>query len=368
MANNLRYLLEHFCLDGQVIDISSKLDEENADKIEKINTETVPTINSRIDGIKNTDIPNINSRIDGIKNTDIPRINSKIESINEVSIPTLERRITGVDDKVDSTNVKVEKNSKDIASLSDNVTNQGNAIESINTETIPNLEKTISDNDTSINQKVDTLVQGLGDSINSIQKYSIPMIEADIETANKNIVDNTTKISGLETDLTTLRDTTVDGLSKSVDGLTTKVNTNIEGIATINNTSIPNLQSQIDDINTPNSWKLIKEVNLIGNFNTTFSLKLYSNNSINFLRITCDFKDVTDPQIGVNYGVTTDEITTPFTGMSFNNSVEYFGKLVGLASIINLSTSGTSSIALMLNTLPNFSGSLDTVNTGIFYF
>ena len=36
MANNLRYLLEHFCLDGQKIDISSQLDEENANNIEKI--------------------------------------------------------------------------------------------------------------------------------------------------------------------------------------------------------------------------------------------------------------------------------------------------------------------------------------------
>ena len=54
MANNLRYLLEHFCLDGQKIDISSQLDEENANNIEKINTQTVPSINTRIDDIKNT--------------------------------------------------------------------------------------------------------------------------------------------------------------------------------------------------------------------------------------------------------------------------------------------------------------------------
>ena len=54
MANNLRYLLEHFCLDGQKIDISSQLDEENANNIEKINTQTVPSINARIDDIKNT--------------------------------------------------------------------------------------------------------------------------------------------------------------------------------------------------------------------------------------------------------------------------------------------------------------------------
>lgn len=97
MANNLRYLLEHFCLDGQKIDICSQLDEENADKIEKMNNETVPNINGRIDDIKNTDIPNIDSRINNI-------------------------------------NESVGKNTRDISTLSENVTMQGNDITTIKKE------------------------------------------------------------------------------------------------------------------------------------------------------------------------------------------------------------------------------------------
>ena len=75
MVNNLRYLLEHFCLDGQKIDISSQLDEENANNIERINTQTVPSINARIDDIKNTDIPMLfiigSADINGTHETDL---------------------------------------------------------------------------------------------------------------------------------------------------------------------------------------------------------------------------------------------------------------------------------------------------------
>lgn len=219
MANNLRYLLEHFCLDGQTIDISSQLDEENADKIEKLNNETIPNINSRIDGIKDTDIPNINSRIDGI-------------------------------------NVKVEKNSKDIATLSDNVTLQGNDINTINTEKMPSIEKSINDNDSAINKKVDEMVQGLGDSINGINHYSIPLLEADIEAANKKIDGNTSNINEIKnTDIPNLRQGVSDN-ETNISGLTTKVNANTESINTINNTDIPNLQNQIDSLSSGGSGSI----------------------------------------------------------------------------------------------------------------
>lgn len=126
MANNLRYLLQHFCLDGQKIDISSQLDEENADKIEKLNNETVPSINSRIDEIKDTDISNINSRIDDI--------NQKVDTINNTTIPSVQRSVTAVDEKVDEINKSAAKNTKDISSLLENVTTQGNEINSIKNE------------------------------------------------------------------------------------------------------------------------------------------------------------------------------------------------------------------------------------------
>lgn len=256
MANNLRYLLEHFCLDGQTIDISSQLDEENADKIEKLNNETIPNINSRIDGIKDTDIPNINSRIDGIKNTDIPTINQKINSINNTTIPSIDRKIDEVDGKADSINVKVEKNSKDIATLSDNVTVQGNDINTINTEKITRIEKSINDNDSAINKKVDEMVQGLGDSINGINHYSIPLLEADIEAANKKIDGNTSNINEIKnTDIPNLRQGVSDN-ETNISGLTTKVNANTESINTINNTDIPNLQNQIDSLSSGGSGSI----------------------------------------------------------------------------------------------------------------
>ena len=189
MANNLRYLLEHFCLDGQKIDISSQLDEENANNIEKINTQTVPSINARIDDIKNTDIPNINSRIDSIKNTDIPSINQKINTINNSTIPSVQENVNTVNEKADRINESVAKNTRDIGTLSDNVTMQGNTINSINTEKIPSVENNVNE-----------LTTKVGANTNSINE------------------------------------------------LTTKVNTNTDSINTINNTSIPHLQSEIDNL------------------------------------------------------------------------------------------------------------------------
>lgn len=126
MANNLRYLLEHFCLDGQKIDISSRLDEENADKIEKLNDETIPSINGEVNDIKNTDIPNINRRIDGI--------NQKVDTINNTTIPSVQSSVTAVDEKADRINESVAKNTRDISTLSENVTMQGNDIATIKSE------------------------------------------------------------------------------------------------------------------------------------------------------------------------------------------------------------------------------------------
>ena len=217
MANNLRYLLEHFCLDGQKIDISSQLDEENANNIEKINTQTVPSINARIDDIKNTDIPNINSRIDGIKNTDIPSINQKINTINNTTIPNVQASVTAVNEKADRINESVTKNTRDIGTLSDNVTMQGNAINSINTEKIPSIENNVSELTTKV----------------SANTASINELTTKVDTNTDSISELTTKVN-----------TNTDSISK----LTTKVNTNTDSINTINNTSIPHLQSEIDNL------------------------------------------------------------------------------------------------------------------------
>ena len=217
MANNLRYLLEHFCLDGQKIDISSQLDEENANNIEKINTQTVPSINARIDDIKNTDIPNINSRIDSIKNTDIPSINQKINTINNTTIPSVQENVSAVNEKADRINESVAKNTRDIGNLSDNVTMQGNDINSINTEKIPSMENNIND----LTTKVGTNTGSINDLTTKVGT-------------------NTDSINGL----TTKVDTNID----SINELTTKVNANTDSINTINNTSIPHLQSEIDNL------------------------------------------------------------------------------------------------------------------------
>ena len=221
MANNLRYLLEHFCLDGQKIDISSQLDEENANNIEKINIQTVPSINARIDDIKNTDIPNVNSRIDSIKNTDIPSINQKINTINNTTIPNVQASVTAVDEKVDRINESVAKNTRDIGTLSDNVTMQGNAINSINTEKIPSVENKIEE------VARETL------RISAAHKHDINGIGEGISALHDETSSNTTNIENLTT---------------NINELTTKVNTNTDSINTINNTSIPRLQSEIDSL------------------------------------------------------------------------------------------------------------------------
>lgn len=235
MANNLRYLLEHFCLDGQKIDISSQLDEENADNIEKINTQTIPNINARIDDIKNTDIPNINSRIDNIKNTDIPSINQKINTINNTTIPSVQESVTAVNEKADRINESVAKNTRDIGTLSDNVTMQGNAINSIETEKIPSVENNIE------------IVARETQRISAAHEHDMNGINESLSALHDETINNTTNIDSLTTSINGLT-TKVNTNTDSINGLTTKVNANTDSINTINNTSIPHLQSEIDNL------------------------------------------------------------------------------------------------------------------------
>lgn len=221
MANNLRYLLEHFCLDGQKIDISSQLDEENANNIEKINTQTVPSINARIDEIKDSDIPDINRQIDSIKKTDMPSINQKINTINNTTIPSVQEDVNAVNEKADRINESVAKNTRDISTLSDNVTMQGNAINSIETEKIPSVENKIE------------IVAHETQRISKAHDKDINDINASLSTLHDETSSNTSNIGNLTT---------------NVNELTTKVNANTESINTINNTSIPHLQSEIDSL------------------------------------------------------------------------------------------------------------------------
>ena len=235
MANNLRYLLEHFCLDGQKIDISSQLDEENANNIEKINSQTVPSINARIDDIKNSDIPNINSRVDSIKNTDIPSINQKIDTINNTSIPNVQASVTAVNEKADKINGSVTKNTRDIGTLSDNVTMQGNAINSINTEKIPSIENKVK------------IVADETLRISKAHKHDINGIGASLSALHDETSSNTSNIGNLTTNVNELT-TKVGANTESLNDLTTKVSANTDSINTINNTSIPHLQSEIDNL------------------------------------------------------------------------------------------------------------------------
>ena len=235
MANNLRYLLEHFCLDGQKIDISSQLDEENANNIEKINTQTVPSINVRIDDIKNSDIPNINRRIDSIKNTDIPSINQKINTINNTTIPSVQENVNAVNEKADRINESVAKNTRDIGTLSDNVTMQGNAINSINTEKIPSMENNVK----TVARETQRII--------ATHNHDINVISEELSALHDETSSNTTDIENLTTNVNELN-TKVNTNTDSINGLTTKVNANTDSINTINNTSIPHLQSEIDSL------------------------------------------------------------------------------------------------------------------------
>lgn len=271
MANNLRYLLEHFCLDGQKIDISSQLDEENANNIEKINTQTVPSINARIDDIKNTDIPNINSRIDNIKNTDIPSITQKINTINNTTIPNVQASVTEVNEKADRINESVTKNTRDIGTLSDNVTMQGNTINSINTEKIPSIENNVNELNTKVGTNTDSineLTSKVGTNTDSINELTTK-----VNTNTGNINELTTKVSANTDNINTINNTSIPHLQSEIDNLSAggggsvdelrtqvekntaditeisgKVETNTTAISTINDTSIPNLQSEIDNI------------------------------------------------------------------------------------------------------------------------
>lgn len=235
MANNLRYLLEHFCLDGQKIDISSQLDEENANNIEKINTQTVPSINARIDEIKDSEIPRIDRRINDIKDTDIPSINQKINTINNTTIPSVQESITAVDEKADRNNESVAKNTRDISTLSANVTMQGNAINSIETEKIPSIENNVE------------IVAHETQRISAAHEHDINAINESLSALHDETSSNTSNIDSLTTNINGLT-TKVNTNTDNINGLSTKVDTNTDSINTINNTSIPHLQEEIDSL------------------------------------------------------------------------------------------------------------------------
>ena len=410
MANNLRYLLEHFCLDGQKIDVSSQLDEENANNIEKINTQTVPSINARINDIKNNDIPSINSRIVGIKNTDIPSINQKINTINNTTIPDVQASVTAVDEKADRINESVTKNTRDIGTLSDNVTTQGNAINSINTEKIPsidaslstlhdetssntsnigNLTTSVNELTTKVNANTDSInglttkVNTNTDSINTINNTSIPHLQSEIdnlssggtgsvgelrEKVEKNTADITELSGKVETntvDISTLSGK-VDTNTSNITELSGKVDTNTTAISTINNTSIPNLQSEIDNLKTSNTWRLIQgEVITVEDIILT--AKEYTNGIINYLTLTFNFKDVENIKLNYGYLFLLETITPPIlSNLFFNNIIIYRNNLVGTITL-NVTYNKTGLI-LVLSNKTNITSVSNNVNANLFYF
>ena len=457
MANNLRYLLEHFCLDGQKIDISSQLDEENANNIEKINTQTIPSINTRIDDIKNTDIPNINSRIDTIKNTDIPSINQKINTINNTTIPSVQENVSAVNEKANRINESVAKNTRDISNLSDNVTMQGNSINSINTEKIPKIENNIngindslstlhdetSSNTTNIGNlttnvnelttKVNTNTDSINglttkvdtntDSINTINNTSIPHLQSEIDSLSgggsgsvgelrEKVEKNTTDISKLSgkvdtntTAISTINDTSIPNLQSEIDNLkgsgtgsigelrtkvekntsdiselngkvesntsditelSGKVDTNTSAISSINGTSIPNLQSEIDNLKTSNTWRLINgEETTIEDIILT--AKEYTNDIINYLTLTFNFKDIESIKLNYGYLFLLETITPPIlSDVRFDNIVTFNHNQVGTITL-NVSYNKTG-IILTLSNKTNITSVFNNVTANLFYF
>ena len=457
MANNLRYLLEHFCLDGQKIDISSQLDEENANNIEKINTQTIPSINTRIDDIKNTDIPNINSRIDTIKNTDIPSINQKINTINNTTIPSVQENVSAVNEKANRINESVAKNTRDISNLSDNVTMQGNSINSINTEKIPKIENNIngindslstlhdetSSNTTNIGNlttnvnelttKVNTNTDSINglttkvdtntDSINTINNTSIPHLQSEIDSLSgggsgsvgelrEKVEKNTTDISKLSgkvdtntTAISTINDTSIPNLQSEIDNLkgsgtgsigelrtkvekntsdiselngkvesntsditelSGKVDTNTSAISSINGTSILNLQSEIDNLKTSNTWRLINgEETTIEDIILT--AKEYTNDIINYLTLTFNFKDIESIKLNYGYLFLLETITPPIlSDVRFDNIVTFNHNQVGTITL-NVSYNKTG-IILTLSNKTNITSVFNNVTANLFYF
>ena len=223
----------------------------------------------------------------------------------------MQASVTAVNEKADRINESVTKNTRDIGTLSDNVTMQGNAINSINTEKIPSIENNVSElttkvsaNTASINElttKVDTNTDSISklttkvntntDSINTINNTSIPHLQSEIdnlsgggtgsvgelrEKVEKNTADISTLSGKVDTNTTvisTINDTSIPNLQSEIDNikgsgtgsigelktkvekntadistLSGKVDTNTTVISTINDTSIPNLQSEIDNI------------------------------------------------------------------------------------------------------------------------
>ena len=418
MANNLRYLLEHFCLDGQKIDISSQLDEENANNIEKINTQTVPSINARIDDIKNTDIPNINSRIDNIKNTDIPSITQKINTINNTTIPNVQASVTAVNEKADRINESVGKNTRDIGTLSDNVTMQGNAINSINTEKIPSIENNVNElttkvgtNTDSINElttKVGTNTDSINElstkvdtntnSINTINAEKIPSIE-------NNVNELTTKVSANTDSINTINNTSIPHLQEEIDNLSGggtgsvgelrekvekntadistlngkvekntsdistlsgKVDTNTSTISTINNTSIPNLQNQIDNLSGGSEWTKSPQLTLTNNDGLIFTITHFTNGNLHYIDIICDFSNIKNPSLNTGYLLHTSDIPLSYNDVYFNTLILFGHQNVGTLSLV--SDTSNITLSLMLEKQPNFTSYFQTVTGTLFYF
>lgn len=158
MANNLRYLLEHFCLDGQTIDISSQLDEENADKIEKLNNETVPNIEKdletaqgKIITLEETVAP-LSQKVDD-NVTNIEGLTNSITDLTNNVIPSIKNNVTDLQTKTSDLEsdltelrgVTVNGISKKVEDLTTKVGTNTDDINAINTTSIPHLQGQIDD-------------------------------------------------------------------------------------------------------------------------------------------------------------------------------------------------------------------------------
>ena len=418
MANNLRYLLEHFCLDGQKIDISSQLDEENANNIEKINTQTIPSINTRIDEIKDNEIPRIDRRIDVIKDTDIPSINQKINTINNTTIPSVQESVAAVDEKADRINESVAKNTRDIGTLSDNVTMQGNAINSINTEKIPSIENNVSANTDNINTIINTTIPDVRASVTAVDEKADRINESvakntrDIGTLSDNVTAQGNNINELSSkvntntdSINTINNTSIPHLQSEIDNLSGggtgsvgelkekvekntsdisalsgkvetntadistlngKVDSNTTAISTINGTSIPNLQSEIDNLKTVQTWELISTKEVTKN-DIKLTISIYSNGAIYYANLIYDFANITDIKLnlGYNFGINDIPLPTP-DNTYFSGNAYFFAHEVGFNRIIK--SGDQVNILLAMNSKPGFTSLLTTITSGVFYF
>lgn len=381
MANNLRYLLEHFCLDGQKIDISSQLDEDNANNIEKINTQTIPSINARIDDIKNTDIPNINSRIDSIKNTDIPSINQKINTINNATIPSVQESVTAVDEKADRINESVAKNTRDIGNLTDNVTMQGNTINSIETEKIPSVENNIeivARETQRISSAHEHDMNGINESLSALHDETssnttnIGNLTTNVNELTTKVGTNTDSINGLTTKVNANTDningltTKVNTNTNNINELTTKVNTNTDSINTINNTSIPHLQSEIDSLSGGNEWVKSPQITITNSDGVIFKITHFTNGNLHFIDTICDFSNIENSLLNNAYLLQTSDIPLSSNDVYFFAPTFFIYKNVGTLTLV--SEASKTNLTLTLEQQPSFTSVFKTVRSTLFYF